>query len=211
MSISPDFLQVIIIVLLSIAIHEFAHAKSADLAGDPTPRMYGRVTLNPMKHFDPAGVAMIVFTSIAGFGIGWGKPCPVDPRRMHNPRWDHLLVAFWGPFSNILIALACAAILHLTHAGGSAFELLFLAIIINLSLAFFNLIPLFPLDGSWILKAVLPERMGWDFYMWNRKYGIIVLFGSILVIPVVTGFSPLDYTLRPAVSAVLQLIVPGMR
>jgi Zn-dependent protease len=191
-------------------VHEFAHAKSADLAGDPTPRIYGRVTLNPVKHFDPAGLFMIFFSSLTGFGIGWGKPCPVDPRRMQHPRWDELLVSFWGPFSNILIALICTLILRLTHASGPVFNFLLLAISINLALALFNLIPLFPLDGSWIVKELLPERAGWRFYEWNRSYGVIILLGSILILGPL-GYSPFRYVLWPAINwAVGLLLGTGM-
>ena len=82
----------IFVALLSIAIPEYAHCKFADMAGDPTPGIYGRVTLNPLVHLDPIGTIMIVLTSITGFGIGWGRPAPMDPRKMKDPRWDH----FWS-------------------------------------------------------------------------------------------------------------------
>jgi Zn-dependent protease len=206
MNIGPDFIPIMIIVLLSITVHEFAHAKSADLAGDPTPRLHGRVTLNPVKHFDPAGLLMIFFTSLAGFGVGWGKACPVDPRRMHNPRWDDLLVSFWGPFSNILIALVCAVILRFAGLDGYPAKLILLALEINVGLAFFNLIPLFPLDGSWIAKDILPPRVGWDFYMWNRRYGVFILLACLFVLPFLRVY-PLDYFLWPAVNAAVRVLV----
>src|SRR5687767_5609239 len=97
----PSTIVIMIIVLLgSIALHEFAHAKSADSYGDDTPRLMGRVTLNPLAHLDPLGTVMVIVTVISGFGIGWGKPVMVDPRKMENPRWDHLFSVLWGPLTN---------------------------------------------------------------------------------------------------------------
>ena len=91
-----------IVIFFGLGLHEYAHAKFADLAGDPTPRYYGRVTLNLFKHFDLLGAIMIAFTAISGFGIGWGKPVPMDPRKMRNPRWDHFVAVAAGPLSNLL-------------------------------------------------------------------------------------------------------------
>ncbi|MER3461990.1 MAG: site-2 protease family protein, partial [Armatimonadota bacterium] len=147
----------LIIIFLSIALHEFGHAKSADAAGDPTPRMMGRVTLNPFAHLDPLGSVMVLITVFSGFGIGWGKPVLVDPRRMQNPRWDHFMSVLWGPLTNIILAVACAVAFRFAIVNGISplDEWMFFAVVINLALAFFNLLPLGPLDGHWLVGAML--------------------------------------------------------
>ena len=111
MILDPIFIIVSLISLvLGITIHEFAHALSADLLGDPTPRYQGRLTLNPVAHFDPVGGLMILVSSISGFGFGWGKPVPVNPVNLrYGPRVGLALVSFAGPFSNIVLATLAAA------------------------------------------------------------------------------------------------------
>ena len=107
----PTLVILTLVVLFgSIALHEFGHAKSADAAGDPTPRLFGRVTLNPIAHFDPIGAMMIIVTSISGFGIGWGKPVITNPSKMQNPRWDGFMSVLWGPLTNVIIAVVFALI-----------------------------------------------------------------------------------------------------
>ncbi len=101
----------LVIIFGSIALHEFGHAKSADAAGDPTPRAQGRVTLNPFAHLDPIGAIMVVVTTMSGFGIGWGKPVMVNPRLMRNPRWDQFMSVLWGPLTNLLLAIFFAILL----------------------------------------------------------------------------------------------------
>jgi len=99
----PVMLAIGIVIFLAIGLHEYAHAKVADAAGDPTPSFYGRVTLNLTKHFELMGTIMIIFTSIFGVGIGWGKPVPMNPSKMRNPRWDHFLAVLAGPLTNVLL------------------------------------------------------------------------------------------------------------
>jgi Zn-dependent protease len=152
-----------LVICLSIAIHEFAHAKFADLAGDDTPRMLGRVTLNPLKHLDPMGTLFMAITVFSGFGIGWGKPVPMRPERMKNPRWDHFAAVAAGPISNLLQACLYAVILRVVlMAGPQSFPLLvmfcLIGVIINVSLFLFNLIPLGPLDGHWLIGLLMPEK-----------------------------------------------------
>src|SRR3569832_101683 len=168
----PFILAEIIILFLAIGLHEFAHCKMADLAGDPTPRFYGRVTLNLFKHFDLIGSIMILITTFYGYGIGWGKPAPMDSRKMHNPQWDFFAAVAAGPISNFFQAAIYATILRILLAahspvlGQSLFLLLLLTngVIINLSLMFFNLIPLGPLDGHWLVGQLLPDQQR---YRWN--------------------------------------------
>src|SRR6186997_2172011 len=93
-----------LVIFFAIGIHEYCHCKFADMAGDPTPAFYGRVTLNLFKHFDPIGTIMIIISSLYGVGIGWGKPAPINPSKMNNPKWDTFIAVAVGPLSNLLQA-----------------------------------------------------------------------------------------------------------
>lgn len=186
---APIFIAILLVIFFGIGLHEYAHAKMADAAGDPTPGMYGRVTLNLFKHFDPIGTIMIIFTSIYGVGIGWGKPVPMDPRRMRNPKWDHFAAVAAGPISNILQAAAYAIILRLLAMSApdvladSMFLRAFLifGVMINLSLCFFNLLPIGPLDGMWLLGTFLPDRSRDRWIRWNLTVGGMVFLVVVLV------------------------------
>lgn len=202
----------ILVVLLSIALHEFAHAKTADASGDPTPRMQGRVTLNPLAHLDPIGTIMIIITSLTGFGFGWGKPVMVDPRKMRNPRWDHFLSVAAGPATNLLLAAICAIILRIMMmtgvlhglaldaplAGGFLGFFLFFGVVINLTLCFFNLIPVGPLDGHWMVGTFLPEHLRYKWYAFNRGPGSLI-FIILVLMPNDSPFDVFGHILRPAV------------
>ncbi|MBZ0213905.1 MAG: site-2 protease family protein [Nitrospirae bacterium] len=174
-----------LVIFLAIGLHEYAHCKMADLAGDPTPSYYGRVTLNLTKHFELMGTIMIIITTLTGFGIGWGKPAPMDPRKMRNPKWDFFAAVAAGPISNLLQAVVFAMILRVVmgaHIEVSTFvgSLLLYGVIVNLSLCFFNLIPLGPLDGHWLLGTFLPESVRLKWILFNRQYGGFLLLGLIL-------------------------------
>lgn len=177
----------LVIILLSIALHEYAHAKTADAAGDPTPRMMGRVTLNPLAHLDPIGTIFIFITVIAGFGIGWGKPVMVMPNKMRNPRWDHFFSVLAGPMTNLLLAGLFAILFRVLSmtSGGQIEPILALGLIygvfINVSLFFFNLIPIGPLDGHWLVGAFLPDPQRLAWYKFNRGPGTMILFILIIL------------------------------
>jgi Zn-dependent protease len=149
------------VVIFSISVHEMFHAWVADKRGDPTARRLGRITLNPLAHFDFMGV-LVLFAS--KFQFGWGKPVPVNPFNLENPRRDDLFVAAAGPLSNIGLAFISGMIFRLMAANDLLGRmevvdmLLFRMVFINVFLAMFNLIPLFPLDGSHILRGLLPEE-----------------------------------------------------
>jgi Zn-dependent protease len=189
------FFTSLFVILLAISIHEFAHAKIADAAGDPTPRLYGRVTLNPLNHLDFAGTLMIIFTSLTGFGIGWGRPVPVNPNKMRNPRWDHFASVAAGPISNLIQALIYAIVLRVAISSGLTgpdvlyrfSELrglplfLVLGVLINIGLCVFNLIPLGPLDGHWLVGAFLPDPLRYRWYLWNRNVGGFVFLAIIIM------------------------------
>ena len=168
-------LSFLIALTIALTIHEFAHAYAADRAGDPTPRDNGRLSLNPLDHFDPIGTTMILIA-----GLGWAKPVPVNPFRFKHPRRDDLLVSLWGPLSNVLVALVFGLVIRFNILPAYNYPLLFTIVSLNLVLAFFNLIPLPPLDGSHVLSALLHAQSARrldDFY---QRWGFIALIVFLL-------------------------------
>ena len=180
-----------IVLLFSLTVHEMAHAWTADRLGDPTARILGRVTLNPIAHADPIGtvafplIAMLTRLPI----IGWAKPVPVDIRRLRHRERDYVLVAAAGPASNILLAIIAALILAvmpvsplvLGEANASAPLASFLTrmVTMNMLLAVFNLLPIPPLDGGNVLSGLLPRRLARAFDQ-IRPYGFILLYAVML-------------------------------
>jgi Zn-dependent protease len=177
------FLYLAPIILVSLVLHELAHAYVATRFGDPTPREHGRLTLNPLAHLDPLGTAMFAITYFySSFIFGWARPVLVDLRAFRNPQRDMAIVAAAGPATNFAIAIVCAALFY--HGGfepfGDAQRLLEDSYVVNVVLAIFNLIPLPPLDGSRIVGAF----MGPETYLrWSAldQYGMFVLLGLILI------------------------------
>jgi len=187
-----DIFFEIIVLLFAICVHESAHAWMANRLGDPTAKMLGRVSLNPIVHIDPFGtIVMPLILIVMGFPpFGWAKPTPVDPRNFKNPVRDDILTAVAGPVSNFLTAflsvIALALIWHGSTSGiGSDFrgadiggplaQLFYLAIRINVILAVFNLIPLPPLDGSHVIRHFLS-------YDTLRVYDRVGYFGLVIVL-----------------------------
>ena len=185
-----DFTQIVMMLAVfipSLVLHEFAHAITATALGDPTPRWEGRLTLNPLAHFDIFGAIMIIMTMVTGFGIGWARPVGVDPRNFKKPARDMVLVAIAGPLSNILLAMVFGLILRfmlMSNYNLSPGLAIFLPLgtLINLSLAFFNLLPIPPLDGSRVLRYFLKGK-AYNLYRQFESYGMVILFGLVLVLP----------------------------
>lgn len=191
------FLIFLVCLLLSIAFHEFAHCFVTDRLGDPTPRAKGRLTLNPLAHLDPLGTFAMILT-----GFGWGKPAPYDPYNLKDPVRDTALIAAAGPISNFLIAGILSALLH-AGIGGEFFQLLATSVIyINLTLAIFNLLPIYPLDGGKVLRALLPYQASLEYEDLMSHYGTFILI--LLLIPWGNGRSAIDSLLSPILQVLLQ-------
>lgn len=218
----PYFLLFYPLLLLSLSFHEAAHAWMADRFGDPTARLLGRISLNPLRHIDPIGTfllpAIAIFTGARL--IGWGKPVPVNPYNLRNPRRDNLWISALGPFSNFVLAFVFAMTARLlvffdpemkvvmlmgfnNFAGRGVIDFSFWSIVgivivmgvfLNLTLAFFNLIPIYPLDGGGIIRGLLPERYVARFDSLGR-HGIIVLLVLFVTGVVRIVFIPVGYLL----------------
>lgn len=173
--------------LLGIILHEIAHGWMARRCGDPTAQYMGRLTLNPIPHIDPMGLAVFGLTSLTGsFVFGWAKPVPVDPRYFHHPKRDMMLVALAGPMTNFILAAAFALLFLATvyflpygqwkQASWYMFLISSLqaGVIINFGLGWLNLIPIPPLDGSKILAYFIPDHLAYRF-MEIGRYGFIIL------------------------------------
>ncbi len=172
-----SLLILLIIVLIAITVHEFSHALAAEFLGDPTPRLAGRLSLNPIKHIDPLGLLMLLIVR-----IGWAKPVPINPYNFRDPARGSMVVAFAGPASNFFLAWAVATLFKLLPYSLSInpgiVSITSDFIFINLALAVFNLIPLPPLDGSHLIEPFIPE----DTRRTLEQYGFLILL-LLLVFP----------------------------
>ena len=186
-----DFIFIIAILILSVVIHEVSHGYVAEMLGDPTARLAGRLTLNPLKHLDPMGSVIIpalLVLSNANFLIGWAKPVPYNPYNLRKGKWGEALVAGAGPMVNMALALIFGILIRIGGTydlvSASFIELASVVVYINILLAFFNLIPIPPLDGSKILAVLLPLRfsnMYSNFGNFMARYSFIATFGFIFI------------------------------
>jgi Zn-dependent protease len=175
------FVWLLPFLLVSLVLHELAHAYVATWLGDPSPRRDGRLSFNPIVHLDPLGTTVFVLTAlVSDFIFGWAKPVMVSPRHFRRPQVDMALVAAAGPATNLLLALGCVAWLVHGDPEGTLLDVLVRAFEVNVVLGIFNLIPIPPLDGSRILGAFLPRYLN---IIWARldRIGMIALFVVIFV------------------------------
>jgi Zn-dependent protease len=187
----PYTLFFLIVLILSIIIHEVSHGYMAEMLGDPTARLQGRLTLNPIPHIDIVGSILVPATLVlfqAPFMFGWAKPVPYNPYNLKNQRWGEAMVAGSGPGVNILLALGFGLCIRFfgTEMPGAFVEFASIIVFVNIMLAVFNLIPVPPLDGSKLLKSVLPFRAGMayqrleNFMAQGGLFMVLVFFWIIL-------------------------------
>lgn len=193
-----------VVLLLSLTVHESAHAWTADRLGDPTARLLGRISMNPLVHMDLIGTVilpLIAMTTGAPL-LGWAKPVPVNTLNLRRPRQDFMLIAAAGPISNILLAIVASVALRAVSGDEPTLltGTLRMALQLNVILAVFNLIPIPPLDGGNVLAGVLPPRLA-DSYDRIRPFGFILLYVLIL--------TDVLYTiLIPPVRFIMRLLLP---
>lgn len=187
-------------LVLAISLHEYAHAAAADRLGDPTPRSMGRLTLNPLAHLDPLGTLALLF-----LGFGWGKPVSFDPYNLRSPRRDSAMIALAGPLSNLLFALVISLIMRFSPPYLILNTLYVILITLNISLAIFNLVPVFPLDGEKILGGVLSPALYQEYQGIMHQYGTIILV--LMLLPIAGGTSPISALISPIISFVAQLLL----
>ncbi len=164
-------------LLIAIPVHEFAHARSAVSYGDDTPAREGRLTIFPWTHFEPVGLLFILISTFSGMGIGWGKPVMVRIENFRHPRMDAVKCAGWGPLSNLLLAIGFAMPLRfgwIPDADPLA-QLFDIFVAVNLSLMCFNLIPIYPLDGSKIVHGLLPTPLAFSYDRFMSQWGMPLL------------------------------------
>ncbi len=187
-------------VLLALTFHEYMHGYAAYRLGDNTAKDHGRLTMNPLAHLDPIGTLMIILVH-----FGWAKPVPVNPYNLRNPKKDMIIISAAGPAANIVLAIISGILLRIVRAGALSFlsmsvqqplfTMIFFSLQINIALAFFNLLPIPPLDGSKIMRGFLPPQYE-HIADWLEQYGSYILMGLILF-GYITNISIIGMFLRP--------------
>lgn len=208
-------LAVAIMLLVGFPVHEFSHALAAYRLGDSTAKHLGRLTLNPVAHFDPLGGILLAITFIGGgFGFGWAKPTPVNPNNLEGGRWGEAIVAAAGPVSNLILAIIVALPLRyladhetlLLQIPDIVVQTMIFFVFINLVLMVFNLFPIPPLDGSKVLFAFLPPRVSWQWRPILEQYGFILL---LLVFFLPPGNSIGGKIITPVILGLFRFLVGG--
>jgi len=213
----PALIVVGVMLLVAFPIHEFAHALAAYRLGDGTAKLFGRLSLNPLVHFDPIGGTLLAVTVIGSalsggfFGFGWAKPTPVNPSNLEGGRIGDAMVAFAGPLSNLVLAIAGALPLRylidnpgLAEQTGFLLPILDIFVRLNIILMLFNLFPIPPLDGSRVLFAFLNPRTAWQVRAMLEQYGFLIL---ILIFFFPPGGSIGGQILGPLLRAIYGLLV----
>lgn len=199
----------ILAFVVAITIHEASHAWMADRLGDPTARLMGRLSLNPIVHYDPIGTSLLLGTSIMRalgapiIPFGWAKPVEFDPYNLKNPRRDSAIISFAGPASNLILSLILSIIGHLNPILGLIFTPF---IILNVSLAIFNLVPVHPLDGGKILVGILPKQYAYQVERFLSQFGNLILI--FIIFPTFGGSSLVSQIISPIINFFLLLLIP---
>ncbi len=203
----PEFLVGFAILVISIVLHEVAHGHAANLLGDPTARLAGRLTLNPLKHIDPVGsvfIPVLLALSNSPLLFGYAKPVPYNPYNLKPRAWlpmsaTEAFVAAAGPLTNLALALFAGFIIRISPGLGAPepfIDAMSIAVYVNIFLALFNLIPIPPLDGSKVLTVLLPGKLAASYEeLRGRLEGYGMFFGFALVLVVFYLFQPLFRTL----------------
>jgi Zn-dependent protease len=203
MQTDPLFLIIeAVVIIFSIIVHEVAHGVMANFLGDPTARLEGRLTLNPVPHIDPVGSIIVPLLTVfgGGFMFGWAKPVPYNPRNLKNQQWGEALVAAAGPLSNLIIAGFFGTLIrfagNLGLASTSFYTVAGMIVVSNIVLAVFNLVPIPPLDGSKVLFSLLPYHIRHnEFFTFLERYGLVLaLFFAFF----------LFQTLHPVIELIFQ-------
>jgi Zn-dependent protease len=194
----PRVIAAAVFLLVGFPIHEYAHARTALHFGDGTAKLFGRVTLDPRAHFDPAGGMMLIISTLAaGLPIGWAKPTPVNPAMLRGGRRSNAYVALAGPASNLIMAIFAAIVIRLliglnVGASQAAFigvQVVFTFLFINVALFVFNLIPAPPLDGAAVLVNLLPPRWAWRVGSFLNQWGTWILV-ALIGLAILPGMFP---------------------
>jgi Zn-dependent protease len=213
----PAVIVVAIMLLVGLPVHEFSHALAAYRLGDGTAKLFGRLTLNPIAHFDPVGGTLLALTFIGSamaggaLGFGWAKPTPVNPLNLQGGRRSEAVVAAAGPISNLVLATAGAIPLRflvanpqLVDSNSLLFQVLFLFVEINLVLMIFNLIPIPPLDGSKVMFAFMDRRTEYQVRPFLEQYGFFILIALLFFPP---GNSIGFRIISPIINAIFGFLV----
>jgi len=218
-AVQAAIIVVAIMLLVAFPVHEFSHAMAAFRLGDGTAKMFGRLTLNPVAHFDPYGGTILAITfilSAGGFGFGWAKPTPVNPLNLEGGHRGEAVVAAAGPLSNLILAIAAAIPLRYLNANQELLiqlplleQVLSQFVFINLILMVFNFIPIPPLDGSKVLFAFLDPRTAYQVRPFLEQYGMLILLALVASSFVLPGPSILGRIISPIVNGLYGVLVGG--
>jgi len=205
-------------LIIAIVFHEVSHGWVANMLGDPTARLRGRLTFNPVKHVDPFGTVLLpMVLAVTGAPVfGWAKPVPVVSQRLRNPRYHMILVALAGPGMNLLLALVASLLfagLVAASAQGPVWAFvgqnLLNFMVINVFLAIFNLIPIPPFDGGHVIEGLLPRRLA-VHYAKLRRYGFLLLIVLLLVVPMLFPDADIiQRTIGPPVNWIIRALLPN--